>query len=120
MTFNTTELVMLVLALVAGWFFGLASRSGGSQWRDRYTAERDAHALARKDADTRVADANRRADAAEQERDRLARAAPVTAQTVAPAPVAATAPRVVGTGRTETIAPISTTTYAPVRTDPSA
>jgi hypothetical protein len=96
MLFSTpTQYVALVLLLVAGWLFGLASHPGGRKWKARYVAERDAHAAYRKDADLRVAEA-RKGDGAglaearariaelEQENARLARAAPVTAQTIAP------------------------------------
>ena len=117
MTLTATQLAMLVLALIAGWLFGLASHSGGAKWRDRYNTERDAHAAARRDADTRVAEANRRATDAEGERDRLARAAPVTAQTVAPNS-GATVVEPVTTTRVEPIRPISSTTVLPPRRDP--
>ena len=105
MLFSTaTQWAVLAVVLVAGWLFGLASHSGGRKWRERYAAERDAHAAYRKDADARVAEARRDADAraaeadrryAEIERDhaRLASAAPVTAATVAPTTAAASAAR---------------------------
>ena len=99
---TTTQWVVLFLALVAGWLFGLASHPGGRRWRERYAAERDAHAVTRQDADARTAEGNARATAtnveadarlaeanariAELERDhaRLAAAGPVTAATVVP------------------------------------
>ena len=96
MLFTTpSQFAVLALVLVAGWLFGLASHSGGRKWRERYTAERDAHAAYRRDADTRVAEARREADArateadrrrveAERDHARLSAAAPVTAATVTP------------------------------------
>ena len=71
MLFQTpTQYAVLVLVLVAGWFFGLASHPGGRKWRTRYETEREAHAAYRKQAE-----AQREADAAriaELERDRRA------------------------------------------------
>lgn len=103
MLFTTpTQYAALAVALIAGWLFGLASHPGGRRWKQRYAEEREAHALARKDADARLAAerdtyagtrkehdaalAAERARAAELERenDRLAKAAPVTAATIAP------------------------------------
>ena len=83
---TTTQFVALALCLVAGWFFGLASHSGGGKWKTRYADEREAHAGYRKQNDTTVADANRRIADLERENDRLARAAETPA---AVAPVAA-------------------------------
>ena len=93
MLFTTpTQFAVLALVLVAGWFFGLASHPGGRKWRDRYTTEREAHATARRDVDARLAQANARIAELERENERLARAAPVTAATVArPAAVPARA-----------------------------
>ena len=78
MLFTTpTQFAALALALLAGWLFGLASHPGGRKWKTRYAAERDAHAGYRRDADTRVAEANRRIAALEAENARLAKAQPV-------------------------------------------
>lgn len=82
---TTTQFAALALCLVAGWFFGLASHSGGRKWKTRYAAERDAHAAYRKQGDTGLADANRRIAELERENARLARAADAV-------PVAAPAP----------------------------
>jgi hypothetical protein len=101
--FTLTQWAIVALVFVAGWLLGLASHSGGRKWRDRYTAERDAHATLRRDADARVAqakaDADARVAAAEarhaelsREHDRLRAAAPVTAGTVAPVRTAAARP----------------------------
>jgi Tfp pilus assembly protein FimV len=98
MLFSTpTQWVVLVLVLVAGWLFGLASHPGGGKWKARYLAERDAHAANRKQADARIAEArtgetqavadlkSRHAEL-ERENQRLRSAAPVTAATIAPRP----------------------------------
>ena len=106
MLFSTpTQFAVLALLLVAGWLFGLASASGGRRWRERYAAERDAHAATRRDLEARHADTTRRATEAERgtddrlatantrlaelerENERLRTAAPVTAATIAPAPL---------------------------------
>jgi len=81
---TTTQFVALAVALVAGWLLGLASHPGGRRWKQRYADERDAHATARLEHEARVAEANARAAELERENARLARAAPVTAATVAP------------------------------------
>lgn len=110
MLFSTaTQYCVLVLLLIAGWFFGLASAGGGRRWQERYAAERDAHTATRRDLDARRAEADKRVADAERGRDdrltaantrisdletennRLRAAAPVTAATVAPAPVRAPA-----------------------------
>lgn len=78
-----TQFLVLGLVLVAGWLFGLASHPGGAKWRNRYAAERDAHATTRKSAQQQhTADTARLADL-ERDHTRLAKAAPVTAATVA-------------------------------------
>ncbi|WP_375286847.1 hypothetical protein [Sphingomonas sp.] len=81
---TTTQWVALAVALVAGWLFGLASHPGGRRWKQRYADEREAHAVYRRDQDARIAELNARVRELEQENARLARAAPVTAATVAP------------------------------------
>ena len=61
MLFSTpTQFAVLALLLIAGWLFGLASHPGGRKWKDRYVAERDAHATMRKDLEARLAEANGR------------------------------------------------------------
>ena len=88
MLFTTpTQFAALICLFIAGWLLGLASHPGGRKWKDRYLAERDAHAGVRKDSDTRVADANRRIEELERENKRLASAPPVAAAPVV-APVA--------------------------------
>lgn len=84
MLFTTpTQFAVLAVCLLAGWLFGLASAPGGRKWKDRLRETELAHATYRKDADQRVRDAEARAKTAEAERDRLARAVPVTSQPVA-------------------------------------
>jgi predicted flap endonuclease-1-like 5' DNA nuclease len=36
---TATQFAGLALTLIAGWFLGLASRSGGARWRERYQDE---------------------------------------------------------------------------------
>lgn len=49
MLFSTpTQFAVCGLLLIAGWLFGLASHPGGRKWKERYVAERDAHAANRK------------------------------------------------------------------------
>jgi predicted flap endonuclease-1-like 5' DNA nuclease len=64
MLFQTpTQYAVLVLLLIAGWFFGLASHPGGRKWKTRYAEERDAHAAYRKEMEAqRKADADRIAE----------------------------------------------------------
>ena len=82
---TTTQYVALAVALVAGWLFGLASHPGGARWKQRYAEEREAHAVARREHDARLAEAKARSVELERENVRLAKAAPVTAATIAPA-----------------------------------
>ena len=101
---TTTQFAALALCLIAGWFFGLASSSGGRKWKTRYAAEREAHAGYRKQGDTALAEANRRIADLERDNARLAKAAdavPVAAAPVAAAPIG-TAPTLTErvTGRT--------------------
>ncbi|KQU62218.1 hypothetical protein ASG67_03630 [Sphingomonas sp. Leaf339] len=106
MLFSTpTQFAVLALALIAGWLLGLASHPGGRKWKERYSAEREAHAAARKDADDRIAIADKRALEADRrfvEAEQL-REAPVVERDLA-----------VGT-RTETVAmrPVDATSSRP-------
>lgn len=103
---TTTQFAALALCLVAGWFFGLASSSGGRKWKTRYADEREAHAGYRKQGDTALAEANRRIAELERENDRLARAAE-TAPVPAPAAPVAAAPTL-GERITGHVRPVST------------
>lgn len=49
-----TQLAALGLTLVGGWFLGLASRSGGAKWRERYQDEELEHARYRDEAESRI------------------------------------------------------------------
>lgn len=51
---TATQFAALGLTLVAGWFLGLASRSGGAKWRERYQDEELAHARYRDEAEERI------------------------------------------------------------------
>ncbi len=82
--FTIDQWIIVALVFVAAWLLGLASHSGSRKWRDRYAAEREAHAVARKEADARVAAADARYRDLERDHARLRDAAPVTAATVAP------------------------------------
>lgn len=101
---TTTQFAALALCLIAGWFFGLASSSGGKKWKARYAAEREAHGTYRKQGDTSLAAANARVAELERENARLTEAA--QARPVA-APVATTTAPTIGerlTGRPQTAA----------------
>jgi hypothetical protein len=64
--------LILGLVLVLGWVLGLMSRSGGSRWKRELAAEREAHAVTRRDYEARIADHDKRI--AEYERARPATA----------------------------------------------
>ena len=91
-----TQFVALGLTLIAGWFLGLASSSGGRKWRERYYDEELNSAGYRDRAETDLRDAARRIRELEDENARLRAAsvaAPeVAAPVIAPAPVVAPAP----------------------------
>lgn len=99
---TTTQFAALALCLIAGWFFGLASSSGGKKWKTRYATEREAHAGYRKQGETSLAEANRRIAELERENGRLAKAAEAVqvaapSQTMTPAATSPTlAERVTG------------------------
>lgn len=99
LTFTVTQWAIIALVFVAGWLLGLASHPGGRKWRERYAAEREAHAVARKDADARVVAAEAKHRELERDHARLAAAAPVTAATVAPARAPARTPARLGAAR---------------------
>ncbi|WP_174292566.1 hypothetical protein [Sphingomonas bacterium] len=83
-----TQFLVLGLVLVAGWLFGLASHPGGRKWRDRYAAERDAHATNRRAADQKHSADRARIAELETENARVVRAAPAAQVPVAATPVA--------------------------------
>ncbi|MBN2971290.1 hypothetical protein JW805_04585 [Roseomonas aeriglobus] len=79
MLFSTpTQFAVLALCVLAGFIFGLAARSGGKA-KARLRAVEAEHAAYRKDAEARI-------KAAEADRDRIARASPVTASTMGVVP----------------------------------
>jgi predicted flap endonuclease-1-like 5' DNA nuclease len=85
MIFETpTQFAILGLCLIAGWLFGLASAPGGKRAKARLRELEAEHTAYRKEAEARIR-------AAEAERDRLARAAPVTAQMTGTTAAASTA-----------------------------
>lgn len=51
---TATQFAALGLTLVGGWFLGLASRSGGAKWRERYQDEELEHARYRDEAEARI------------------------------------------------------------------
>ncbi len=74
MIFETpTQFAILALCLIAGWIFGLASAPGSKRAKARLAEVEAEHAAYKKEAEARI-------KTAEAERDRIARAAPVTAQ----------------------------------------
>ncbi|WP_374945080.1 hypothetical protein [Sphingomonas sp.] len=121
--FTPTQWLILALVLIAGWLFGLASHPGGRKWKARYAAERDANARYRSETDARLTDtrtghdtalADARARIAELEREnaRLAQAAPVTAQTIAPRERVAVQPGL-ATGERVVMRPTASTAARP-------
>ncbi len=91
-----TQFLVLALVLVAGWLFGLASHPGGRKWRDRYAAERDAHAASRRAAEQQHAADKARIAELESENGRLVRSTPAmpTARPAARSAYGASAPSV--------------------------
>ncbi|MBB5717529.1 putative flap endonuclease-1-like 5' DNA nuclease [Stakelama sediminis] len=83
MLFQTpTQFLLLALAIIAGWFFGLASHPGGRKWRDRYRTLEAEHKSYRLEQEAAIKERDARIREAEAERDRIARASPVAASTV--------------------------------------
>ena len=81
MLFTTpTQYAVLALCLIAGWLFGLATHPGGRRSKARLREVEAEHAAYRREAEARIV-------TAEAERDRIARAAPVTASTIGATPV---------------------------------
>ena len=78
MLFTTiNQYAVLGLFLLLGLVLGLMIAPRGTKWRQRYEAERDAHAAYRTDADTRLRDqdslgTNRDAYVRDLERDNIA------------------------------------------------
>jgi transposase-like protein len=68
---TSTQLVALALTLLAGFFFGLAARSGRSKWRDRYQDEELRHRTYRDETGAELREAQRRLRELEAENARL-------------------------------------------------
>ena len=112
-SFDVTQWIIVALVFVAGWLLGLASHPGGRKWRDRYAAERDAHAIARRDADARVAAAEARHRELEVEHARLATATPVAVAPVTHGTAIPVTPATGTTTVTETPRPVETVVIRP-------
>ncbi|MBR0552370.1 hypothetical protein [Stakelama marina] len=83
MLFTTTaQFVVLGLALVAGWFFGLASHPGGRKWKERYRTLEAEHKAYREEQERALKERDERIREVEAERDRIAKASPVAANAV--------------------------------------
>ncbi|MCC2976891.1 hypothetical protein LK533_09425 [Sphingomonas sp. PL-96] len=90
MLFHTpTQYLVLVLCLVAGWLFGLASSSGGRKWRERHHAEEVEHRRYRDETVAELKARDTRIRELEAERDRAVRAAPAGTVTTSAVPLAA-------------------------------
>ena len=75
---TATQFVALGVTLLAGFFFGLAARSGRSKWRERYQDEELRHRTYRDSTGAELREAQRRLRELENENARL-RAATTTA-----------------------------------------
>ncbi|NYT42980.1 hypothetical protein HZY97_19555 [Sphingomonas sp. R-74633] len=74
-----TQFAGLGLTLIAGWFLGLASHSGGRKWRERYFEEDMENAGYRDRAESDLREAGRRIRDLEAENAKLKAGAPVAA-----------------------------------------
>jgi hypothetical protein len=74
-----TQFAGLGLTLIAGWFLGLASHSGGRKWRERYLEEDMENAGYRDRAEADLRETARRVRDLEAENARLKAGAPVAA-----------------------------------------
>lgn len=73
---TATQLVAVAITLVAGFFFGLAARSGRSKWRERYQDEELRHRTYRDETGAELREAQRRLRELENENARLRAATP--------------------------------------------
>lgn len=74
MLFETpTQFAVLALALIAGWFFGLASHPGGKKWKQKYRDEKAAHEAVMKEREGVFAERDGRVKELEAENARLTR-----------------------------------------------
>ena len=74
-----TQFAGLALALLGGWFLGLATAPGGGKWRDRYQDEEIAHARFRHEADEEIRAKSKRIRELEAELAKTDRGVPVAA-----------------------------------------
>ena len=76
---TVTQFIALGITLLAGFFFGLAARSGRSKWRERYHDEELRHRTYRDETGAELREAQRRLRELEAENARLRTATgPVT------------------------------------------
>ena len=74
MLFETpTQFAVLALALIAGWFFGLASHPGGKKWKQKYRDEQASHTAVMKEREGVFAEREARVKELEAENARLTR-----------------------------------------------
>lgn len=92
MLFQTpTQFAVLALLLLAGWFFGLASSSGGKKWKQRYRDEEAAHKAYRAEVAADLKARDERLREVEAERDRLTKERSTATATAATAATGAAA-----------------------------
>ena len=74
MLFETpTQFAVLALALIAGWFFGLASHPGGKKWKQKYRDEQATHTAVMKEREGVFSERDARVKELETENARLTR-----------------------------------------------
>ncbi|GGO94674.1 hypothetical protein [Stakelama pacifica] len=79
---SASQIAILLLVLVAGWLFGLASHPGGKRWKQRYRELEAETRPLREEHRAEIAARDREIAELRAERDRLAHAAgrPVTTE----------------------------------------
>jgi predicted flap endonuclease-1-like 5' DNA nuclease len=68
---SSAQLIVLLLLFLAGLLLGMGLRSGGKKWRKRFNDESGNYAQFRRDADTKLREANRRVTELERENAEL-------------------------------------------------
>jgi hypothetical protein len=92
-----TQFIALGITLLAGWLFGLATRSGGGKWRERYHDEERSSAGYRDKVKSDLRNASQRIHDLEAENARLrAEVLEVTSPTLAGRPTGHSTATVVG------------------------
>lgn len=86
---SPTQYVVLLLLVVVGWLFGLASHPGGKKWRRSYDEERLGHARYRDEAEGEISTRSNRIE--QLERDNAALRAEIEAARTAPVAAASAA-----------------------------